>query len=131
LKKDLGISPKFIDIEDYVDTEGESIHQRANGSDIEEKLNTTDKNSLVAAINEDKTRVDKTHKLINASDSKTEDEVLAFCDYILEHKTEWTNNTKNLLEALNWIQEKEIGSFIDDIEIQNVETITEALNALF
>jgi hypothetical protein len=131
LKKDLGISPKFIDIEDYVDTEGESIHQRANGSDIEEKLNTTDKNSLVAAINEDKTRVDKTHKLINASDSKTEDEVLAFCDYILEHKTEWTNNTKNLLEALNWIQEKEIGSFIDDIEIQNVKTITEALNALF
>jgi hypothetical protein len=131
LKKDLGISPKFIDIEDYVDTEGESIHQRANGSDIEEKLNTTDKNSLVAAINEDKTRVDKTHKLINASDSKTEDEVLAFCDYILEHKTEWTNNTKNLLEALNWIQENEIGSFIDDIEIQNVETITEALNALF
>lgn len=131
LKKDLGISPKFTDIEDYVDTEGESIHQRASGSDIDEKLNTTDKTSLVSAINENKTRVDKTHRLINAVDSKTENELLAFCDYILEHKTEWTNNTRNLLEALNWIQEIEIGAFIDDITIPEVETITEALNALF
>jgi len=40
---------------------------------------------------------------------------LAFCDYILNHKNNWINNTRNLLEALNWIQEVELGSFIDDI----------------
>ena len=131
LKKDLGVNPVYTETEDYVDQEGNSIHQRVTGSDLEEKLHTTEKGSLVDAINEDKTRVDKTHKLINASESSTSDEVLAFCEYILEHKTSWTNNTKNLLDALNWIQEVEIGTFLDDIQIPNVETITEALNALF
>ena len=131
LKKDLGINPKYTDTEDYIDTEGSSIHQRVTGSDIEEKLQTTDKTSLVNAINEDKTRVDKTHKLINAQESKTEDEALAFCDYILNHKNNWINNTRNLLEALNWIQEVELGSFIDDIQVPDVNTVTEALNSIF
>ena len=131
LKKDLGISPAYTNTDDYEDTEGNSIHQRVTGSDIEDVLNTTNKDSLVAAINEDKIRVDKAHKLINGEDSKTTNELLAFCEYILEHKTNWTNNTRNLLEALNWIQDNEIGNFLDDIEIQNVSTITEALNTIF
>ena len=131
LKKDLGINPKYTNTEDYIDTEGRSIHQRVTGSDIKEKLQTTDKTSLVNAINEDKTRVDKTHKLINAQESKTEDEALAFCDYILNHKNSWINNTRNLLEALNWIQEIELGSFIDDIQVPDVNNITGALNSIF
>ena len=131
LKKDLGIEPVYTNTDDYIDSEGNSIHQRATGSDIEDKLNTTNKTSLVSAINEDKLRVDKTHKLINAEESKTEDEVLEFCDYILEHKTTWKNNVKNLLEALNWIQENEIGAFLNDNNIPDTTTITEALNALF
>lgn len=131
LKKDLGINPVYTTTEDYVDSEGNSIHQRVTGSDIEEKLETTNKSSLVDAINEDKVRVDKTRKLIDASNSSTEDEVLAFCEYIIEHKTSWKNNTKNLLEALNWIQEKEIGAFLDDNVVPEAETITEALNIIF
>lgn len=131
LKKDLGINPVYTDTQDYVDSEGGSIHQRVTGSDIEERLNTTDKSSLVAAINEDKTRIDKTHKLINASESSVEDEVLAFCEYILSHKSSWKNNTRNLLEALNWIQEHEIGAFLDDNEVPETTTITEAINAIF
>jgi hypothetical protein len=67
LKKDLGVNPVYTETEDYVDQEGNSIHQRVTGSDLEEKLHTTEKGSLVDAINENKTRVDKTHKLINAS----------------------------------------------------------------
>lgn len=131
LKKDLGINPKYTETEDYEDTEGHSIHERVTGSDIEDKLQTTDKSSLVNAINEDKTRVDKTHKLINAEESTITDEALAFCNYILEHKTSWKNNTRNLLEALNWLQEVEIGTFLNDNSIPNTNTITEALNALF
>ena len=128
LKKDLGISPKFTTIDEYEDTEGESIHQRVTGSNIDEQLHTTAKTSLVAAINENKDRIDKTHQLINAtSDNNT----LAFCEYILSHKSEWTNNIKNLLDALNWIQENEIGAFLDDNDIPETNTITEALNALF
>lgn len=131
LKKDLGVNPTYTTINDYVDSEGNSTHQRVTGSDIENTLSTTDKTSIVAAINENKNRVDKTHKLINATDSSIQDELLDFCQYILDHKTTWTNNTRNLLEALNWIQDNEIGDFIDDIEIQNVNTITEALNVIF
>ena len=131
LKTDLGINPTYTETHDYVDTEGDSIHERVTGSDIATKLQTTNKNSLVNAINEDKVRVDKTHKLINATDSVTTDEALAFCDYILTHKTTWLNNTRNLVEALNWVQDTEIGNFLDDITIPEVETITEALNALF
>lgn len=131
LKKDLGINPTYTDIDEYIDVEGDSIHKRVTGSDIESKLETTNKLSLVNAINEDKTRVDKTHKLVNGLESKTTDEVLAFCQYILDHKTTWTNNTKNLLDALNWIQDFEIGNFLDNIEISDVNTITEALNAIF
>lgn len=131
LKKDLGINPVYTETDDYTDTEGDSIHERVTGSDIETKLITTTKASLADAINEDKTRVDKTHKLINATDSQTTDEVLAFCDYIVQHKNTWTNNTRNLLEALNWIQETQIGEFLDDNIIPNVDTVTEALNSIF
>lgn len=131
LKKDLGINPVYTETDDYIDTEGDSIHERVTGSDIETKLITTTKASLADAINEDKTRVDKTHKLINATDSQTTDEVLAFCDYIVQHKNTWTNNTRNLLEALNWIQETQIGEFLDDNIIPNVDTVTEALNSIF
>lgn len=131
LKKDLGINPVYTETDDYIDTEGDSIHERVTGSDIETKLTTTTKASLADAINEDKTRVDKTHKLINATDSQTTDEVLAFCDYIVQHKNTWTNNTRNLLEALNWIQETQIGEFLDDNIIPNVDTVTEALNSIF
>ena len=131
LKKDLGINPVYTETDDYTDIEGDSIHERVTGSDIETKLITTTKASLADAINEDKTRVDKTHKLINATDSQTTDEVLAFCDYIVQHKNTWTNNTRNLLEALNWIQETQIGEFLDDNIIPNVDTVTEALNSIF
>ena len=131
LKKDLGINPVYTETDDYTDTEGDSVHERVTGSDIETKLITTTKASLADAINEDKTRVDKTHKLINATDSQTTDEVLAFCDYIVQHKNTWTNNTRNLLEALNWIQETQIGEFLDDNIIPNVDTVTEALNSIF
>lgn len=131
LKKDLGINPVYTETDDYTDTEGNSTHERVTGSDIETKLITTTKASLADAINEDKTRVDKTHKLINATDSQTTDEVLAFCDYIVQHKNTWTNNTRNLLEALNWIQETQIGEFLDDNIIPNVDTVTEALNSIF
>lgn len=141
LQSDLGVSPTFTNVNDLVDSEGLSIHQRANGSNIDSVLQTTDKSSLVNAINEDKTRVDKTHRLINAIDSLTIDEALAFSQYILSHKTDWTNNTRNLVDALNWIQESEIGHFLDDLNINitklennervTVENITEALNSIF
>ncbi len=131
LKTDLGITPSYTTTNDYSDTEGNSTHQRATGSNIGTVLNTSDKTSIIAAINENKNRVDKTHKLINATDSSTQNELLEFCEYILEHKTNWTNNTRNLLEALNWIQDNEIGDFIDDINIQDADTITEALNIIF
>lgn len=131
LKRDLGLTPTYTETDDYTDTEGNSTHERVTGSDIETKLITTTKASLADAINEDKTRVDKTHKLINATDSQTTDEVLAFCDYIVQHKNTWTNNTRNLLEALNWIQETQIGEFLDENIIPNVDTVTEALNSIF
>ena len=108
LKDDLGITPTLTTTDDYTDTEGNSTHKRATGSDITSVLETTTKESLADAINEDKTRVDKTHRLINATDSLTTDEALAFSQYILSHKTTWTNNIRNLVDALNWIQEYEI-----------------------
>lgn len=131
LKVDLGINPVYTETQDYTDTEGESVHERVTGSNIASVLQTTTKTSLVAAINEDKTRIDKTHKLINAADSQITDEVLAFCNYIVTHKNNWTNNTRNLLDALNWIQETQIGEFLDENTVPNADTVTEALNIIF
>lgn len=48
----LGITPTYQTDSSIIDEEGSSIHQRAIGSNISSVLNTTTKESLVAAINE-------------------------------------------------------------------------------
>lgn len=124
LKSDLGLDHLYQNVPDIVDQEGESIHQRVSGSDINIKLQTKNKTSLVNAINENKIRTEQNTNLITGDVIDPDADWRTF----LQFTEEIPNNINNLLAALNWIQHNEIGDFKNNIS-QN--TITEALLEVF
>ncbi len=124
LRTDLGLDYLYQNVPDIVDSEGQSIHQRVSGSDINTKLQTVDKISLVNAINEDKVRTEQNTRLINGSTILPDQNWNTF----LQFAEEIPSNINNLLAALNWIQHNEIGDFKNNI---SQETITDALLEVF
>ena len=124
LKVDLGLDHLYQNVPNITDEEGQSIHQRVSGSDINIKLQTKNKTSLVNAINEDKNRTEQNTNLISGSTIDPD----ANWETFLQFAEEIPNNINNLLAALNWIQHNEIGDFKNNI---SQETITEALLEIF
>lgn len=134
-QKDLGFKPTYEKVEEYPDQDDGEYHTfRANGSDLAEKLLTNDKSSLVNAINEDYTRTLVNTKLIGdltVSDLDNYKTILEFTGSI-KNQAFKDSDVPNLLAAINWMQENEIGPFKEDLN-PNIEadTITEALNNIF
>lgn len=144
LKQDLGIEPTFSTVENLIDSEGASIHQRVNGSNLQNVLNTKNKDSIVSAINES---VQENFDVIKLISGETINEpiqniptFLQFNEYLLNHNYPFKegDNVRNLLWALNNLQHYDLGDFQDSINqnIKNIDgakvsNITEALNAIF
>jgi len=131
---------------DYPDPDDGEYHTyRATGSNLSEVLHNGfgDKSSLIAAINEDLVRTRINTRLLSDKTVGTNLEwqnLLVFADSIKNNAFK-DSEIPNLLDAINWIQNEEIGTFNEDInpdivkevdgEEVTVETITEALNVIF
>lgn len=139
LKQDLGIAPTYETVNDLVDSEGASVHKRANGSTLSSVLTTENTTSIADAINELVEGDSKYHQLIDGEDSKLPANIaqhLAFSNYILDNVSEWNNNIYNIVDALNWITDNNLGPFLtalsEGIITSNQEkTVTQALNNIY
>lgn len=125
LKKDLGFNHTFETVNDLQDIEGNSIHQRVNGNDLEEVLNTENKDSIISALNELLQRI-KNHNNLDFGAEVPLDGYKELLNLITENIKDRTS----LVNALNWIQNSEIGQFAEDLDF-NSDTITNALNLIF
>lgn len=151
LQKDLGITPNYELTTDYIDPDdGQHHNYRIVSSDLSERLHPGigDKSSIVSAINEDlvRTRINTRLMADKIVESDLDwQQLLTFAEQIDKYAFK-NSNIKNLLAALNWIQDAEIGPFKDELDssitkdviddegnVQRVttENITEALNLIF
>ena len=142
LNKDLGFEPEYTLAREFVDPDDNQYHDyKVTGSNLNEKLHEGfgDKTSLVNAINEDlvRTRINTRLMADKIVESNLDwQNLLEFSDSIRNQA--FRNSTiPNLLDALNWIQEAEIGLFKETInpnikkDEETVNTITDALNVIF
>ena len=150
LNKDLGITPEYTPVSEHVSPDGLPHNFRVSGSNLSEQLHEGigDKSSIVSAINEDLERTRINTKLLAGKivESNLEwQDILEFAEQIRNNA--FKNSTiPNILDALNWIQNAEIGPFKEELdsnitkeildEDENpqrviVDNITEALNIIF
>ena len=146
LSTDLGITPTYEKAMDYPDADDGEYHTyRVNGSNLSEVLHEglAARDNLVNAINEDLVRTRINTRLIAdtiVGSNLDWRNLLEFANSIKNNAFK-NSEVPNLLDALNWIQEAEIGPFKEELnpninkevdgEQEIAEHITEALNIIF
>ena len=117
----LGIEPTYEIVNELVDPEGDSIHKRVTGSNINQVLTTEAKQSLVSAINEINS------KLGNLSQLETEakDNLVNAINEVL---SEFHENNLTLGEVEGTAYEGSKGKYLADTLSDTIDTLTEHIN---
>ena len=148
LQTTLGVNFTYETTQDLTDEEGNSIHQRATGNTLGTELDTTDKTSIVDAINEVSSNGYDAIALVSGEKRTTPipllDNYLQFNPYLLSHNYPFTiglqnvvtGTLRNVLDTINNLQHFDLGDFQDVIN-SNIfgqgdnKNITVALNNIF
>ena len=148
LQTTLGVNFTYETTQDLTDEEGSSIHQRATGNTLGTELDTTDKTSIVDAINEVSSNGYDAIALVSGEKRTTPipllDNYLQFNPYLLSHNYPFTiglqnvvtGTLRNVLDTINNLQHFDLGDFQDVIN-SNIfgqgdnKNITVALNNIF